>query len=52
MLNGEEVDVRQFHENSTHSWIRIDPYEKGLVQILDASDDSGGWLDWLRGWFQ
>jgi len=40
MLNGEEVDFRLFHENSTHSWVRIDPHEKGLVRILDVTEDT------------
>jgi hypothetical protein len=41
------VDFREFHQNSTHSWIRIEPHEKGLVKILDSSpvsDDGGGCL--------
>jgi len=42
LLNGEEVDFSQFHQNATHSWIRIDPHEKGLVKILDTSEKSGG----------
>jgi len=42
LLNGEEVDFSQFHQNATHSWIRIDPHEKGLVRILDTSEKSGG----------
>ncbi len=42
LLNEEEVDFSQFHQNSTHSWIRIDPHEKGLVRILDTSEKSGG----------
>ena len=25
-LNGEKVEFSQFHQNSTHSWIRIDPH--------------------------
>ena len=42
LLNGEEVDFSQFHQNATHSWIRIDPHEKGLVRILDTTERSGG----------
>ena len=44
LLNGEKVDYTQFHKNSTHSWIRIDPHEKGLVKILDTSEktEEGG----------
>jgi len=42
LLNGEEVDFSQFHQNSTHSWIRIDPHEKGLIRILDTTERSGG----------
>jgi len=41
LLNGEKVDFSQFHQNSTHSWIRIDPHEKGLVRILDTNEKSG-----------
>ena len=47
LLNGEKVDFSQFHQNSTHSWIRIDPHEKGLVKILDTNEkteDGGGCL--------
>ncbi|WP_343045157.1 Ig domain-containing protein [Nitrosopumilus cobalaminigenes] len=47
LLNGEKVDFSQFHKNSTHSWIRIDPHEKGLVKILDTSEkteEGGGCL--------
>jgi len=42
LLNEEEVDFSQFHQNATHSWIRIVPHEKGLVRILDTSEKSGG----------
>jgi hypothetical protein len=44
LLNGETVDFTQFHKNSTHSWIRIDPHEKGLVKILDTTEktEKGG----------
>jgi hypothetical protein len=47
LLNGEKVDFSQFHKNSTHSWIRIDPHEKGLVKILDTTEkteEGGGCL--------
>jgi hypothetical protein len=47
LLNGETVDFTQFHKNSTHSWIRIDPHEKGLVKILDTTEkteEGGGCL--------
>ena len=47
LLNGETVEFSQFHQNSTHSWIRIDPHEKGLVRILDTSEkikEGGGCL--------
>jgi len=47
LLNEEEVDFSQFHQNATHSWIRIDPHEKGLVRILDTSEkpnEGGGCL--------
>ncbi len=42
LLNEEKVDFSQFHQNATHSWIRIDPHEKGLVRILDTSEKPGG----------
>ena len=44
LLNGEKVDFSQFHQNSTHSWIRVDPHEKGLVKILDTGKEGGGCL--------
>jgi len=44
LLNGGEVDFSQFHQNATHSWIRIDPHEKGLVRILNGQNESGGCL--------
>jgi hypothetical protein len=47
LLNGETVDFTEFHKNSTHSWIRIDPHEKGLVKILDTTEkteEGGGCL--------
>ena len=44
LLNEEKVDFSQFHQNATHSWIRIDPHEKGLVRILDDSNERGGCL--------
>jgi hypothetical protein len=44
LLNGEEVDFSQFHQNATHSWIRIDPHEKGLVRILNEPNEGGGCL--------
>lgn len=42
LLNEEEVDFSLFHQNSTHSWIRLDPHEKGLVRILDTGERAGG----------
>jgi len=41
LLNEEEVDFSLFHQNSTHSWIRIDPHEKGLVRIIDTNEGGG-----------
>lgn len=52
LLNGEKVDFSQFHNNDTHSWIRIDPHEKGLVKILDVKGEEVGWFDWLWEWFK
>ncbi len=40
-LNGEDVSFNQFHQNNTHSWIRIDPHEKGLVKILGSGEKLG-----------
>ncbi len=34
-LNGEKVDFQKFYQNSTHSWVRIDPHENGLVKIYN-----------------
>ena len=42
LLNGEKVDFSQFHQNATHSWIRIDPHEKGLIRIQDTTEKSEG----------
>jgi len=42
VLNGEKVDFTQFHQNATHSWIRIEPHEKGLIRILDTTEKSEG----------
>ena len=47
LLNGEKAEFSQFHQNSTHSWIRIDPHEKGLVKIQDTTEkieEGGGCL--------
>ena len=44
LLNGEATDFTQFHQNSTHSWIRVDPHEKGLVRILNEKEAGGGCL--------
>ena len=43
-LNGEDVDFSIFHQNNTHSWVRIDPHEKGLVKINDyeIKEEHGG----------
>lgn len=43
-LNGQDVDFSIFHQNNTHSWVRIDPHEKGLVKINDyeANEEQGG----------
>jgi len=46
-LNGDDVDFKVYYQNSTHSWIRIDPHENGLVKIsaiLTANNDGGGCL--------
>ncbi|MBS3925901.1 MAG: fibronectin type III domain-containing protein [Nitrosarchaeum sp.] len=46
-LNNEMVDFSEFHKNGTHSWIRIEPHEKGLVKISDSSPkpaEGGGCL--------
>ena len=36
-LNGSPIDFKQYYQNSTHSWIRIDPTEDGSIMIIDTS---------------
>ncbi|NJK78319.1 MAG: hypothetical protein HC944_06540, partial [Nanoarchaeota archaeon] len=46
-LNNEPVEYTEFHQNSTHSWIRVEPHEKGLVKIFGlspVSNEGGGCL--------
>ena len=32
-MNGGYVDFKAYYQNNTHSWVRIDPHENGLVKI-------------------
>lgn len=32
-LNGKQVQSKEYYQNSTHAWIRIDPSESGTVEI-------------------
>ncbi|WP_249111107.1 CFI-box-CTERM domain-containing protein [Nitrosopumilus sp. K4] len=47
-LNEEKVDFQKFFQNSTHSWIRIDPHEKGTIKIFnkipEKTPEGGGCL--------
>lgn len=36
-LNGNPIDFKQYYQNSTHSWIRIEPTEGGSIMIIDTS---------------
>jgi len=37
LLNGNPLDFKQYYQNSTHSWIRIEPTEDGSIMIIDTS---------------
>jgi len=41
-LNGNPIDFKQYYQNSTHSWIRIEPTEDGLIMIIDTSKQTFG----------
>lgn len=32
-LNGNPIDFKQYYQNGTHSWIRIEPFESGSIKI-------------------
>ena len=36
-LNGNPIDFKQYYQNSTHSWIRIEPTEGGSIMIIGTS---------------
>lgn len=36
-LNGKQTQSKDYYQNSTHAWIRIDPSETGTVQIIGSS---------------
>ncbi len=38
-LNGGNVDFKAYYENSTHSWVRIDPHENGLIKISSDTQE-------------
>ena len=36
-LNGKTMQSKEYYQNSTHAWIRIDPSESGTVKISGSS---------------
>ncbi len=36
-LNGKIIQSKEYYENSTHAWIRIDPLESGVMKISSSS---------------
>lgn len=36
-INGKQTPSKDYYQNSTHAWIRIDPLETGVVQIISLS---------------
>jgi hypothetical protein len=36
-INGKQVSSKDYYQNSTHAWIRIDPSETGVMQITGSS---------------
>ncbi|MCH7648186.1 MAG: peptidylprolyl isomerase [Thaumarchaeota archaeon] len=32
-LNGNPIEFKQYYQNGTHSWIRIEPFESGSIKI-------------------
>ena len=36
-LNGKPMQSKEYYQNSTHAWIRIDPSESGAVKISGSS---------------
>ncbi len=36
-LNGNVVESKQYYQNSTHSWLRIDPPQSGSVKIVGST---------------
>ncbi len=39
-----DIEIACQPQNSTHSWVRVDPHEKGLVKILNEKPEGGGCL--------
>lgn len=35
-LNGKQTQSKEYYQNSTHAWIRIDPSESGTVEITGS----------------
>lgn len=35
-LNGKQTQSKEYYQNSTHAWIRIDPSESGTVEIIGS----------------
>ena len=33
-LNGNPIEFKQYYQNGTHSWIRIEPFESGSIKII------------------
>jgi hypothetical protein len=36
-INGKQISSKDYYQNSTHEWIRIDPSDTGVVQITGSS---------------
>jgi len=35
-LNNNQVDSKQYYQNNTHSWIRIEPQEAGSIKVAET----------------
>lgn len=36
-INGKQISSKDYYQNSTHEWIRIDPSDTGIIQITSSS---------------
>jgi hypothetical protein len=36
-INGKQISSKDYYQNSTHEWIRIDPSDTGVIQITGSS---------------